>query len=87
MVVVRFQVGVIYNGILHQLEVESHERVQSILARAIASFAITQQPHLLGLFTAANQELSDASSAEAAGIVPGATLYLRPSSVRGGRIC
>ncbi len=87
MVAVRFRISVIYNGVSHDLEVEPEERVQSILAKAIASFAITQQPHLLGLFTGANQELSDASSAEDAGIEPGATLYLRPSSVRGGRGC
>ncbi|HEX6349159.1 MAG TPA: hypothetical protein VF160_07185 [Candidatus Dormibacteraeota bacterium] len=78
------EILVSYNGVARQVEVQLTETVGSVLKRAIALFGVTHQPHLLGLFTAGNAELSDASKVRAAGLTEGVTVYLRPSSVRGG---
>jgi len=58
--------------------------VRAILEHAIKAFGITQQPHLLSLFTEAGVELDDNLSAEKAGVKPGEKLLLRPGAVKGG---
>lgn len=75
---------VIYNGIEKSVEYNPREAVQALLQHAIQEFAITQNPHLLSLFTEAGAELADNQSAEAAGVQPGSRLLLRPSTVKGG---
>ena len=77
-------VTVIYNGLEKALEYNPHAAVQSLLQHSIRSFGITQNAHLLGLFTTGGVELKDQDNLEAIGVTPGARLLLRPSAVRGG---
>lgn len=80
----KFKVEVIYNGVRKPFEVRAHELVSDLRARAIKEFGPIPQPHLLGLFTEAGQELDDKQTLRAAGVKPHETLLLRPSKVRGG---
>ena len=80
----KYEVSIIYNGVTRVLEVDSHERTQAVLARAVALFGVQQGGHLLSLFTLNNVEIPDNESVEQAHITPGEQLLLRPSRVRGG---
>lgn len=81
----RIVVGVSYNGLTKEFEVEkSTASVQSLLAKTISAFGIHNQPHLLSLFTEAGVELPDDESLAAAGVAPGDKLLLRPGAVKGG---
>ena len=80
----RFSIEVAYNGPARSLEIEASERVTSVLERAIKLFGITQQPHLLSLFFADGTVVDESTSAVAAGLTPGITVYLRPNVVKGG---
>ncbi|MBU6435545.1 MAG: hypothetical protein KGS09_13955 [Nitrospirae bacterium] len=84
MVAKKFKVEIVYNGVTKPFEVQPHEQVQAVLKQAIASFSITQNPHLLSLFREDGSEVPDHSSIEGAGIQPGERLALRPSSVKAG---
>jgi len=80
----KYQVEISYNGVTRQLAIEAHESVVSVLQRAIQLFGITQQPHLLSLFTTSNQLVDEKESAGRAGLTPGILVYLRPNVVKGG---
>jgi hypothetical protein len=80
----RFSIEVAYNGPPRSLEIQGQERVTSVLERAIKLFGITQQPHLLSLFFSNGNVVDETTSASAAGLVPGITVYLRPNVVKGG---
>lgn len=80
----KFEVGVIYNGMVKDVDVRADETVKQVLERAIKAFSPLPQPHLLGLYNEAGAELNDADSVETAGIRPGDRLLLRPSQVKGG---
>jgi hypothetical protein len=83
-VATRYEIEVSYNGVTRNLAIETHESVVSVLQRAIQLFGITQQPHLLSLFTASNQVVDERESAGRAGLTPGVLVYLRPNVVKGG---
>lgn len=79
-------INIIYNGAEKPLEVEPHEVIQSVLARAIALFHITDAQHLLALFDASdNHPLEpESESVGDAKVKPGARLVLRVSAAKGG---
>ncbi len=80
-------VTIIYNGVDKRFAYDADEKVRALLDKAIREFGITQNPHLLGLFNVEGRELADNDTLKAAGVERGATLLLRPSSVRGGERC
>ncbi len=80
----QFEIVVIYNGLPMPITVNPEQTIRAVLDHAIKAFSITQQPHLLGLFTEQGAELADTASVEQAGIQPGEKLLLRPSAVRAG---
>lgn len=79
-----FDVGVAYNGVVKSFEVKLTELIKTLLEQAIRTFGISQNVHLLALFTPDNRELADNETIEAAGVHPEEKLNLRPSAVRGG---
>ncbi len=79
-----FDVEVIYNGVRKPFRVQLGELIKKLLDQAIQAFGITQNIHLLGLFTPDNRELPDNETIRAAGVHPEEKLNLRPSAVRGG---
>ena len=80
----RFEIFVIYNGVRKDFLVAPPELVNTILATAIKAFGISQNPHLLGLFTEGGVELNDKKNVTDSDIKPGERLLLRPSAVRAG---
>lgn len=81
----KFEVEVIYNGIEKKFEVEVSETVKQLLENAIRVFSVTQQPHLLSLYTARGEELTNENQTiKEAGIHEKDKLLLRPSKVKGG---
>ncbi len=80
----QFEIVVIYNGLPMPITVNPEQTIRAVLDHAIKAFGITQQPHLLGLFTEQGAELADTVSVEKAGVTPGEKLLLRPSAVRAG---
>jgi hypothetical protein len=80
----QFEISIVYNGVTKPITVNPEQAVQAVREHAIHAFGITQNPHLLSLFTDQGAELADTASVESAGIAPGATLLLRPSAVRAG---
>jgi hypothetical protein len=81
----RGTVTITYNGNDKVIDYRPDEKVRAVLDRALAEFHVTSNPHLMGLFTEGNVELSDDATMSAAGIKPGELLVLRQSAVRGGR--
>lgn len=80
----KFEIEILYNGVEKKLKVEEEDTVKQVLERAIQIFG-AQQPHLLALYTATGQELTNESqTVKQAGIRPHDKLLLRPSQVRGG---
>jgi len=82
--VVQVTIEVIYNGITKPLPANPKAAVQSLLQHAIKAFGITQNPHVLSLFTNSNVEVDDHRSLSDQHIEDGETLLLRPSTVKGG---
>jgi proteasome lid subunit RPN8/RPN11 len=80
----KFAVEVVYNGVEKSFEVQPEERVTALLQKAIATFGITQQPHLLSLFRQNGSVVPEDQSIEAAGVTPREVLLLRPNVVKGG---
>src|SRR5712691_12479522 len=80
----KFVVELVYNGVTKPLQVEPEEHVTALLQKAIATFGITQQPHLLSLFRQDGSVVPENESVEQAGIKPGEILLLRPNAVKGG---
>ena len=85
MVEKKFEVEIAYNGLTKSFQVETEERVTALLQRAIATFGITQQPHLLSLYGQDGSVISENESVGAAGIKPHEALLLRQNVVKGGR--
>jgi hypothetical protein len=77
-------VTVIYNGLMREIEFQQKDLVGEIRARAMAAFGITQNQHVLALWTEAGAELPDDKTAHDVGVRPHDKLLLRPSAVRGG---
>jgi hypothetical protein len=80
-------VEVIYNGLEKKVELKPTETLGVLRQAALNAFHISQQPHLLSLFTQANVEFGpnqDGQSVCEAGIHNGEKLLLRPGVVRGG---
>lgn len=84
MVEKKFAVEVVYNGVTKPLEVQPEGQVTALLQKAIATFGITQQPHLLSLFRQDGSVVPENQSIEGAGLKPGEVLLLRPNAVKGG---
>lgn len=80
----KFLVDVTYNGVTKPIEVQPEERVTALLAKAIASFGITQNPHLLSLYREDGTVVPENESVEQAGLKPNELLLLRPNAVKGG---
>jgi hypothetical protein len=80
----RFVVEIVYNGVTKPIQVEPEERVTALLQKAIATFGITQNPHLLSLFRQDGSVVPENESVERAGLKPGEILLLRPNAVKGG---
>jgi hypothetical protein len=76
-------VTVTFNGVDREIIYNPLAPVQVILNHAKERFGV-QSNHLLSLFTENGAELPDGESAASAGIVSGALLILRQSTVRGG---
>lgn len=79
----RDTVTVTFNGVDKEIAYQPNATVQALLEHAKQAFGV-QTNHLLSLFTEAGVELTDNQSARDAGIVPGALLVLRQSTVKGG---
>ncbi len=79
-----FDVLVAYNGVEKSFTVNVNEPVHVLLNKAIKEFGVTNQPHILSLFTQANVELPDAAKIGEVGVKPGDHLLMRPSAVKGG---
>lgn len=80
----KFAVEIVYNGVTKSLQVEPEEQVTALLQKAIATFGITQNPHLLSLFRQDGSVVPENESVERAGIMPHEVLLLRPNAVKGG---
>jgi hypothetical protein len=83
--VTRDTVTITYNGNDQVIDYKPDEKVRAVLDRALAEFHVSSNPHLMGLFTEGNVELSDDSTMSSAGVKPGELLVLRQSAVRGGK--
>lgn len=79
----RFEVSVIYNGVIKTVEANINEAIQALLQRAIHAFGSLPSPHTLALYDDAGRELDDKLQVGEAG-GPKAHLLLRPSQVKGG---
>ena len=79
-------VSILYNGDEKPLEVEPHETIQSVLARAISLFHVTDPQHLLALFDASDNHAlePETESVSDAALKPKARLVLRVSAAKGG---
>src|SRR5687767_4639384 len=77
-------VTVTFNGHDELVPFQPAANLDALLAHAKKAFDV-QSNHLLSLFTEAGIELTDNQSGEDAGVLPGAVLILRQSTVRGGR--
>jgi proteasome lid subunit RPN8/RPN11 len=84
MVEKKFVVEIVYNGVTKPLQVQPEEQVTALLQKAIATFGITQNPHLLSLFRQDGNVVPENESIERAGLKPGEVLLLRPNAVKGG---
>jgi hypothetical protein len=82
----KFAVQIVYNGVTRPLEVEPEQHITAVLQRAIALFAITQNPHLLSLFRQDGSQVPETETVERAGLKPGEVLLLRPNAVKGGAL-
>jgi hypothetical protein len=82
----KFAVQIVYNGVTKPLEVEPEQHITAVLQRAIALFAITQNPHLLSLFRQDGTQVLETETVERAGLKPGEVLLLRPNAVKGGAL-
>jgi hypothetical protein len=78
-------ITIIYNGEERTLPYEPDQTVLATREQAMALFGITTNQHLMALFTAEGDELTDeAQSLKAAKVKKGDELTLGQSKVRGG---
>lgn len=80
----KFTIEIVYNGVTKPFHVEPHEQVSALLKKAIETFGITQNPHLLSLFRQDGSVVPENETVERAGLKPGEVLLLRPNAVKGG---
>lgn len=80
----RFAVEVVYNGVAKTLDVMPEEQVSALLKKAIATFGITQNPHLLSLYRNDGSVIPESETVERAGLKRAEVLLLRPNVVKGG---
>lgn len=80
----KFPVTIVYNGAEKHEPVTRDELIKAILARAILLFHVTQQPHMLSLFTEDGTELNDNTTVGQDGLTKESVVYLRQSKVKGG---
>ncbi len=81
------EVTVTYNGLEEELEYNPKSAVNALLQHALKTFSITDNAHVMALWTELGVELPIEGSVEDAGVKPGDVLVLRPSAVRGGWAC
>lgn len=79
-----FEIAIIYNGDEKKVEVDRDETISSVLAKAIAVFAITSNQHTLALYNADGNELHDNQTVKSAKVKKHDRLLLRPSAVKAG---
>jgi dienelactone hydrolase len=79
-----FPIAVVYNGKDKHVVVTLQEQIKVALADAIKIFQVTQQQHMLSLFTEAGVELDDNSTIQQNAITKDSVHYLRQSKVKGG---
>jgi len=60
------------------------EQVSALLKKAIATFGITQNPHLFSLYRNDGSVIPESETVERAGLKCGEILLLRPNAVKGG---
>jgi hypothetical protein len=78
--------GILYNGIRKEVEINRDATVKALLDRAISLFGNIPQPHTLALWTEKGVELTnEQETLKSAGLKDGESLILRPSAVKGGR--
>lgn len=77
------QLTVTFNGKDEHVDYQPQASAESLLQHAKQAFDV-QSNHLLSLFTESGIEIADGGSIQSAGILPGALLVLRQSTVRGG---
>jgi proteasome lid subunit RPN8/RPN11 len=80
----KFVVDVTYNGVTKPIEVQPEQQVTALLAKAISTFGISQNPHLLSLYREDGTVVPENESVDRAGLKPGEMLLLRPNTVKGG---
>jgi hypothetical protein len=80
----KFAIEIVYNGLTKSIHVDLEEHVSALIQKAIAAFAITQNPHLLSLYRQDGNVIPENDSVERAGIKKGDILLLRPNAVKGG---
>lgn len=81
------EVIVTYNGLEEELEYNPTSAMNALLQHALKAFNITDNAHVMALWTEVGVELPIEGSVEDAGVKPGDVLVLRPSAVRGGWAC
>jgi hypothetical protein len=78
-------VEVIYLGDPRPMTYEPHESVEAAQNGALDLFGITTNRHIMALFDAAGEEITDEKqSMQSAGVKPGDKLMLGQSKVKGG---
>jgi hypothetical protein len=77
--------GIEYNGLRKEIEINNEATVKALLDRAISVFGNLPQPHMLALWTAQGVELTnEKQTLKEAHIKDGEVLILRPGAVKGG---
>ncbi|MDE1468326.1 DUF2604 domain-containing protein [Aurantiacibacter sp. D1-12] len=79
-----FEIGVKYNGLTKQVETSNAELISALLQKAISTFGITSNQHILSLFDEEGSELKDAETVKQSKVKKKDTLLLRPSAVKAG---
>ena len=79
-------IKVVYNGVTKPIDAHPQETVQAALEKALNAFSIHNQRHIMAFYREDGSEVTpENQSLQAAGIVSGTELALRPSRVKGGR--
>ena len=78
------EITIIYNGLDKPLAVTRDELISDVRTRAVALFGISENQHLLGLFTADGGELQEDLTVKDAKLKKHEKVLLRPSAVRAG---
>jgi hypothetical protein len=81
------ELTVTYNGLDREVHYTPAESLQALLQHALRLFNITDNAHVMALWTEAGVELPVEGSVRDAGVMPCSVLVLRPSAVRGGCPC